>query len=523
MSPPDQASLTVEFTVQAAPPSRQWQPSDALGSVLLAVLLLQYVIFVSLTYQSKPFWLDEVYAYYTASASSVEAVIKTQMTAPVGLEPPVYDILAHAFLVVFPHHHKVIRIPAAIGFLVLALCTFFFLRRLGGVKMAVIATALLLASQTLYYASDGRPYGVTLGMWGATLLLWQSARRDLRWLPLAALAVAIAIAINAHYFAILMPLPIVIAELISFRRRGARPWRVLFAISLGYASAVLWLPFLRAASLYGKNYYDRFHLYQLTNAYKFMLVWVPHYKYVSEFISALCLLFVFGGMFSLLRRDVFRDSEQSAEWTALCTSCIIPFFGAALAYISHATLEPRYVFYAITGLCALAALGISVIVQRPKGTYLTLLLILAVAWVQEISVVQENRLAARREQQPLPATSPDQIVVMADYGKFMGMESESDRPSPGLVYVYDLKEEIKYFHTDYTTHTILNASAIAPLPIYDADSFLKSHSTFVVAGWRDYESWWFHSWSDKNLKIERVEKEGPWTIFHVSALSPAQH
>jgi len=36
-------------------------------------------------------------------------------------------------------------------------------------------------------------------------------------------------------------------------------------------------------------------------------------------------------------------------------------------------------------------------------------------------------------------------------------------------------------------------------------------------------SWWFHSWSDKNLKIDNVEKEGPWTIYRVSVLPPAQN
>ena len=49
---------------------------------------------------------------------------------------------------------------------------------------------------------------------------------------------------------------------------------------------------------------------------------------------------------------------------------------------------------------------------------------------------------------------------------------------------------------------------IVALPVYDADSFLKSHSTFAVAAWRDYDSWWFHSWSDKKLKIDGVEKVG---------------
>jgi hypothetical protein len=520
MSLSEQTSTFVESTFEAEQRSRQWEPSGALGWVLLAFLLLQYIVFVSMTYQSKPFWLDEVFTYYTASASSVGRVIQVQMTSPVGLEPPLYGILAHVSLVAFPRHHKAIRIPAAIGFLVLILCTFSFLRRLGGVKLAVIATALLLASQSLYYASDGRPYGVMLGMWGATLLFWQSARRNLRWPPLTALAVAIAIAINDHYFAILMPLPIVIAELISFRQRGAHRGRVLFAVAIGYSSAVLWLTFLKAASLYGKNYRDSFHLYHLTNAYRFMLLWLPNSKYIGAFISALFGLFVLAGIFLLVRRGVFRESERSAEWMALCISCLIPFFGAALAYKSHGTLEPRYVLYAVTGFCALAAVGIGALVQRTMGLYVALILILAVACAQEVSVVQENRVATRREEQPLPQTSPDQTVVMADYGKFLGVESETERSSPRLAYVYDRKQETKYFHTDYTTRTILNAAAIAALPVYDADSFLKSHSAFAVAGWRDYDSWWFHSWSDKNLRIDSVEKEGSWTIYHVSVLPP---
>jgi 4-amino-4-deoxy-L-arabinose transferase-like glycosyltransferase len=523
MSPSEQASLTVESTVQTRQASRQWQPSDTLGWVLLVLLLAQYIVTVALTYQSKPFWLDEVFAYYTANTTSVGSVIQVQRTSPVGLEPPLYDILAHAFLVAFPHHHKVIRIPAAIGFLVLVLCTFFFLGRLGGAKLAVIATALLLASQSLYYASDGRPYGITLGMWGAALLFWQSARRNLRWPPLAGLAAAIAIAINDHYFAILMPLPIVIAELISFRQRAARTWRVLFAISIGYASVVLWLPFLEAASLYGKNYHSSFHLYQLTNAYKFMLLWLPNLKYASDVISALFVLFVCAGIFLLVRGGVFREAERSAEWLALCISCMIPFFGVALALKSHGTLEPRYVLYGVIGFCALAAVGIGALVQQRKTLYVALVLVLAVACAQELSVVRENRMATMREEQPLPTTPPDQTVVMADYGKFLGMKSEDDRPLPRLACVYDRKQEAKYFHTDYSTRALLNAAAIAPLPVYDADSFLKSHSAFVVAGWRDYESWWFHSWRDKNLKVESVEKEGPWTMYHVSVLPPAQN
>jgi uncharacterized membrane protein len=468
------------------------------------------------------FWADEGFTYYAASAGSVGRVLHVQMTSPVGIEPPLYPILAHAFLVAFPHHHKVIRIPAAAGFLVLVLCTFFFLKRLGGVKLAVIATALLLASQSVYYASEGRPYGVTLGMWGASLLFWQSARPSTRWLPLAGLAVAVAIAINTHYYAILMPIPIVIA-VICFRQSGAHSWRVLFAIAIGYAWVVFWLPFLKAASQYSENYYSSFKMSNLTNAYRYLLSWLPISKLIRNFISVPFLLFVFAGIFLLIRRGVLRESERSAEWMALGISCLIPFFGVALAYGSHGTLEPRYVLYALTGFCALAALGIGTLVQRTRGLYAALIVILAVGCAQEIFAIRENRIGARREAQPLPPISPDETVVISDAFKFMGMESEDEHPSPRLAYVYDRKQEMKYFHSDSSTREILNAAQIIALPVYDADSFLKNHSTFTLAAWRDYDSWWFHSRRDKNLKIDSVEKEGPWTIYHVSLLPPAQN
>jgi hypothetical protein len=445
------------------------------------------------------------------------------MTSPVGIEPPLYHIFAHAFLVVFPHHHKVIRIPAAIGFLILVLCTFFFLKRLGGLKLAIIATALLLASQTLYYASEARPYGVVLGMWGAGLLFWQSARHSTRWLPLIGLASAVGIAINAHYFAILMPIPIVIAELIGFRRRGARARRILFSIGIGYASTVLWLPFLKAASQYAENYYSSFKMSDLASAYRYLLSWLPISKFIRDVISVPFLLFVFAGILILIRRDVFRKSERSAEWTALCISCIVPFFGAALAYKQHTILWPRYVLYPLTGFCALAAVGIGALVRRTSGLYAALMVILTVACAQEVSAIRENRIGAARELQPLPPISPDETVAISDAFKLMGMESEDEHPSPRLAYVYDRNQEMKYLHSESTTREILNAAKIVPLPVYNADSFLKNHSTFVVAAWRDYDCWWFHSWKDKNLKIDSVEKHGWWTIYHVSVLPAAQN
>ena len=284
---------------------------------------------------------------------------------------------------------------------------------------------------------------------------------------------------------------------------------------------MFWLPFLGAVSQF-ENYYESFKIAEVTSAYRYMLSWLPISKLIRDVISVPLLLFVVAGICILVLRRVFKESERSAEWMALCISCIVPFFGAALAYKTHGVMWPRYVLYPLIGFCALAAVGIGELVRGVKGLYIALFLIMAIASAQAVSTIRDNILRAKREVQPLPQIAPDETVVITDWGKFLAM-SEVDSPSPPLAYVYDRKQEIKYFHSEFAGRVTLNAARISALPVYDSDSFFKDHTTFTVAAWRDYDSWWFHSWSDKNLKIDSVKKDGWWTVYHVSVLPFARN
>ena len=124
-----------------------------------------------------------------------------------------------------------LRLPALLGFLLMQVCLFFFVRRLAGERAGVVAAAFPALTATLFYSAEGRPYGLMLGLYALALLSWTHRWRMTRhgetenreqgtgcrrrgW-ALMGLAAAIALTINAHYFGILLLVPLCAAEGVS--------------------------------------------------------------------------------------------------------------------------------------------------------------------------------------------------------------------------------------------------------------------------------------------------------------------
>ena len=523
MSGSEPALEAGEIATPVEKTSSGWEPSPAGARIILAFLLVEYFLFFCMTMMSKNLWIDELYVFFTAKADSIGRLIHVQIASPLGIEPPLFSILAHEFLILFPHHNRIVRMPAAFGFFLFLLFFFLFLKRLGGAKLAILSTALLLTTSIVYYASEARPYGLMYGMWGCCLFFWQRARHDGRWSSAVLLALATAVGINSHYFALLMPVPLVLGELITWRSQGIARGKVLAAIAVGYATALLWLPFLKGAALYSKNYGRGFELEQLVAAYRLMLSILPLSLLIRNLVSGTFLIFVAAGLILLMRRGVFTpevqggEVDRSAEWIAVCAACVVPFLGAGLALKAHGTLEPRYVLYAISGFCALAGVAIGALVASRAALALALGVICAVACLQETAAVKNNRHLSDIEWQPLPPIPASESIVIADFGKFLLMEAQPN-VSPKVVYLYDGKEEVKRFNSDYMTHTAVNAAEIGNLPIYSANMFIKDHPDFVVASWRGFDNWWVDAWPDEGLHVSKTQKAGDWTVYSVSAV-----
>jgi hypothetical protein len=229
---------------------------------VLAVVFVLLTAALGLAWShSKLMSQDEMYAFQTYSVPTVGKLVQVQRTWPISLDPLLYPLLAHAGMKAFGAGPFALRLPALLGFLLMQVCLFFFVRNMAGERAGLLAAAFPALTATLYYSIEGRPYGLMLGLYALALLSWQAATREAgnrhRGWALAGLTAAIAATINAHYFGILLLVPVCAAEGFRTLQRRRIDWPVVVAIAVGMGSFVATWPFLKAAGEFQEELLQR--------------------------------------------------------------------------------------------------------------------------------------------------------------------------------------------------------------------------------------------------------------------------
>ncbi|NYF90722.1 putative membrane protein [Edaphobacter lichenicola] len=91
-------------------------------------------------------WSDEFGILMTDSVGSISRMLYVQRNYPICLDPAVYHLVAHGFIYWFGPCAMAIRIPSLIGYIVMQVCLFIFVRR--GVNERAALFAIALSSMT---------------------------------------------------------------------------------------------------------------------------------------------------------------------------------------------------------------------------------------------------------------------------------------------------------------------------------------------------------------------------------------
>lgn len=311
---------------------------------------------------------DEMFVLQTDSVHSLAEVVRIQLHYPISLDPVFYHALVHFCVSLFGATAFALRLPSLLGYMLMQFCLFLFVRRAAAATMndvqasyvANFAAIFPLATATLFYAAEARPYGLLLGLYALAIYAWQSATRDestRRW-ALPVLTLAIALALNSHYFAILLLPVLYLAELVRTFERRRVDTPLLSALLLGTACVVFTLPFQKAAGEFRKHYYNagRVSVRAVTQAYRSLFVdytsaslRVQHYAAILFVLAAIAFL-------AALALRWRKLALPHAEAVLLITLSALPFFGFALArFVTH-SYEVRYVLGAIIGITILLSL-----------------------------------------------------------------------------------------------------------------------------------------------------------------------
>ena len=488
------------------------------GLPVPAIAFLLLTLAVSLVWSHfKLMWEDEVLELWTDSLPSLAQVIHIQRTATIALEPIVYHILSHAAGCVFGMGAFAIRLPSLLGFLLMQVCMYFFVRRIASERAAIFALAFPALTNALYYSAEGRPYGLLLGWFGLAMVSWQAAtrRESQRTLALITLALAVGLALNTHYYSVLLLIPLCGAELFRTLQRRRLDLPVLAAIGAGMACMVFTLPFAKAAAAYRTHFFDDngLNFRQITQSYRTLFVDYVGYSLGTQRILAILLaIFMLAfvwGCASQLRSKALR--LPSAEIVFLILLAALPVFGFLMAhYVTHA-MQNRYILGAMIGIAPLLAIAMTPVFRSERAGKATLILLfIAVAGAGGVRIAEQRRssqewmasLILSPEAKAAVMASPTKLLYFGYLGDFVAPSYYEPDPEvrSRMALIYSLDQELLWCHMDTMSMMAFHASSFTDKHILPYESVIQEPGdhVFVLAHGTQ-------EWIDQDIAISHAQ------------------
>lgn len=503
--------------------TREVSQSRRRGLPALGWIILLLTAAMSLLWSShKLLEQDEIFSLQTDRVSSLAEVMRIQSHYPISLEPPPYHVLAHAAIVVFGPTAFALRLPAFLGYLLLQVCLFFFVRNLVGgpfaERVGLVAMAVPALTWTLYYSAEGRPYGLMLGSYALAVLCWQVAARrtDSRAVALSGLAAALALTINVHFYGVLLLVVICGAELVRvlLRRKLDRP--MLLAIGVGILSIAATLPYVKASNEFKKHYYaGPVSAHMLSQPYRQMLLDYTTYPKAVQFVFILALLA--GALLVAISFARIVQSKKLAatqpEYVLLLLLLLLPVFAFVLGrFVTHA-LEVRHSIGAIVGISAVIAIAALPVLQRkPVFAACMTALLLAIVVVNALRIessIKDSRetmagLTLSPEMKSIVEARPDKNIYFQDLGAWEVASLYEPDPvlRSRLVLVYSRANEMHYEQHDTMFLTATHTQRFSTQPILSYEQLQLQPGEHLFATFHSGWNWTQQAFADEHATVK---------------------
>jgi hypothetical protein len=269
------------------------------------------------------------------------------------------------------------RLPDTVGFWFMCLCLFAFLRRRVCTMLALAGMILPVTVPLGYgYAYEARGYGMVLGFAGAAVVCWDlTQHRRWRSLALLGLPIALAGAIATHLYAVLIVLPLALAEVARSMERRRVDWPVWLGL---IAASVLLLPVNPVvAHIRGLPELAMRASRRRVSASELMELWGQFLSLPAAYLGLLALACLGLERMSAMDDPATREGQEgrgrSADWTLVIGLAMLPVVGWLLANLITGLLFFRYVVATLIGFSLGVALLCGVAVKRRPEVALLML------------------------------------------------------------------------------------------------------------------------------------------------------
>ena len=225
---------------------------------LLVGISTLYFVCTDMLAARKPLWYDELVVLHVARLRTL-ADLWAALRAGADFNPPLYHVATHGTFAVLGAGSLATRLPAMIGFWVMALSLFRFVGRRCGPLYGWVGLLFPLTTGAYgLYAYEGRSYGAVLGCCGLALVCWQSAAEgERRGIALAGLALSLGAAVASHYYAVLLFIPLLLGEMVRWLSRRRVDPAMGLALLAGLVPLALLLPLIQEAMAYRHSFWAR--------------------------------------------------------------------------------------------------------------------------------------------------------------------------------------------------------------------------------------------------------------------------
>ena len=464
-SPNRSIFLRVMDEVNAALERHFW-----LFAALLVVQVLVYAIEIDI---STKMWFDELFTLHMAQQASPGEIVKASLG---DVAPPLYPIIVHAILPWVRQAALAVRLPATLGYCGMVVFVLAFCRRRLPAGYT-FAAALLACNAFLYYATEGRSYGLVMGCAAAALFFWQAAAEgSRRVLTIPLLAICLALMVALHYYSIFFLVPLSVAEFVRWRRSG----RLDVAVPAAMAPALLVLglhyPFVVASRQFQEHYTSQAAWSQIPEVYLSY--------FVRMGLLPICVLVAFS--LTSYRRRALWTGLKLPEWVACVAFSLMPLFVVVVSKYTTHVFIPRYTLWTVPGIVVLVMALLYAAVRGEIAVGVSMLALLVVLLVlQEMNGVHEKpgRLRDEAVRQEL-ASLPDgpRPVVIANCAVFLELSYYSAPPlRDRLIYPVSSSLELGYLGTNTRSLAMSVLSRSSKLQIINYDEVLSAHPRFLLA------------------------------------------
>lgn len=456
-----------------------------LSSQIWLLAILAAVVFFAgsiATDVSRPLWYDELFTRYISRLDS-PALIWQALKMSVDNQPFPFYVITHYSQRVFGDNAFALRFPGTLGFAVMCVCIYVFTRVRTKRLYAMGAALFPFASGALYYATEGRPYGIELGFCGLMLVSWQGACGSRhRKLSIAGLTVSVAGLVSSHYLAVLLLIPIGLGELARTAMRRRLDLAIWAALLAGLTPLIVYLPLLRATRVYVANFWAPPSFKALVECFQWLQT--------PAILPALVVAFALAS--SSARRKPGAPGaglEPAArvplyEGVAVAAFVLLPIYQAAISPVTGVLLA-RYVLGMVAGAGILFGFGFYRAGRSSAGVALAFVVTMAVTFV--ISELQNMRsyaplreIAVRRLLEK--TTDSGLPIVVTEAQDFLdAWDLTDDAGRQRLAYIFNDGNTGSTARPTSDDIELPRLQQIVPLPVFGPDEFLKLHRTFLVA------------------------------------------